>query len=391
MSDRIRTVRRILSGFVVFLGGLLILGLVPLAVHSLYNPFQFNQFLIQRLDLKLGIAPRAQLLDGIRSSFSSGLNILSGAPKQVPNDFDDTLKMFGYIFSWLPSYAVVYPTEGFYYFTTSIPDVGPISGNVRVADLDKGLLSMAYFTVAEANRQTRMRNILSTDGLEVKKLSAYRYEVKYQSKTVLFKLPERSQDEPLNFAKLPEEEYVGRVYDESGVQFLLVYNHLTTSFYYLLDERAGHTESYDQVTPSVLLGRRTAFVYFQEPHYPRKFLVGVLLDNIKANNFYDGPGDQVPFRANLREKLHMAYPNTLLGHGIDEHGVYLQKAQWQRIAISPYHRYASVTEVLEKMNRCEPNLGESEYWTCLTKEWWNHEAWRRGIYAKLKSEGKVVQ
>ena len=76
--------------------------------------------------------------------------------------------------------------------------------------------------------------------------------------------------------------------------------------------------------------------------------------------------------------------------GIDEHGVYLKKNEWSRIAVSPYTRYASLAEFPERLLSCAGEQDRSVFWTCLTKEWWNTAPWRESIFTKLASEGKHV-
>jgi hypothetical protein len=59
-----------------------------------------------------------------------------------------------------------------------------------------------------------------------------------------------------------------------------------------------------------------------------------------------------------------------------------------RSAISPYHRYHDTKEVLERNNKCNRDEGNSIFWTCLTKEWWNTKAFRDNALVKLQEEGK---
>lgn len=383
-SGILRFIRRNL----LYMLGLILVFVTPLCVHYHFVPFQFNQFLIQRLELSYGDATGRDVFDTLVSAYSSGLNIIFQQPKLEAPRFEDKLGMFSYLFSWLPPFAVVYPTEGFYYFTTTLKDVGDISGNVRIADLDKGKLSMAYFTVT--NEVTHISHLGKDDGIIVRKHHEYLYEVEFKGKVVFFKIPKTDFSPPRLLKLIPEEEFIGHVHDESGVLLFLLYNNKTFSFYYVLDEESGIRETFELVDESHLLSKRTAFVYYYDRRYDRKILVGAYLDNIRLNNFYDGPADQVPFRTQLKEKLSIAYPNTLLGGGIDDFGVHLEKDIWSRVAISPYHRYTMLKQVTEKNERCSLELDVSQFWTCLTKEWWNNEVYRRAIIKRLQEEGKTV-
>ena len=358
---------------------------IPLLLHLLVVPLQFNQLMIQSLEVRYGGNPIGELGRMLLSAYSSGLNVLSNGPAKEPPGFDNRKEMFEYVFSWLPSFAYVFPTEGFYYYSLKV-EGEDVWGNFRAADLEAGRLSMAYFTVPE--RRTHFLTMTAEDGLSVVALSDHTYNVTYAGRTVSFQLSNIANTRPRHPEMLSEEEFVGNVHDESGVKFVLVFNNETSSFYYLLNESVRLTEPFTKLSDSIFIGERTGFMFFQDPHYDRKFLVGVNLKNVQRNNYVDGPGDQVPYRAFLRDKLHRAYPNSMLGDGVDEHGVYLNKETWQRLAICPYRRYASTQEVIELVARPSAGGSKSAYWTSLTKEWWNTPSWRRTVEAKLVAEGK---
>ena len=197
---------------------------------------------------------------------------------------------------------------------------------------------------------------------------------------------------PRDLELLPEEEFVGRLQDESGIRFFVIYNTNTDSFYEILNEEDGATEKLIELDDDFIIGERTGFLYYNDEEYARKILVGIDSANSAENNYLDGPGDQFPINIDIKEKLRKAYPNTLLGNGTDEHGVYLNKTEWVRIAISPYDRYYSASDVIENRKSCEEKLSDrTEFYTCLTKEFWNNPEWRRGIIDQLKEEGKDVE
>src|SRR5262245_33571524 len=99
-------------GLALLLGGLVLLPLLPFWV----SPIEFNQSLIQRLDLRYGLGTPTLLADTIRSSYAYGLNLLLTRPSRTTPDFAQTVELCAHVFSWAPTYAVVYPTEGFYYY-----------------------------------------------------------------------------------------------------------------------------------------------------------------------------------------------------------------------------------------------------------------------------------
>lgn len=366
----------VLIGIALFLGAVL----VPLFVHLAAMPIDFNQFYLQRLQIAHFAADGETIWDTLVSMHSSGINVLAGGSQHPKPDFFDGTAVFGYVFSWVPPYAIVYPTEGFYYFATTLNETD-VWGNIRIADLDKGQLTVAYFTITD--EQTQLLDINADHGLRTEKISDYAYRVTYKDKTVYFKIPRTDFTPPKSTRLLSSEEFVGQVHDESGTRLFLLYNHDTNAFYYVLNRETGIVDNLFEYRENLFIGKNTGFVYLRDDD--RYLLVGVNLANIIANNYFDGPGDQVPFRANLREKLYETYPNTRTG--IDEHGVYLNTSQWTRIAISPYIRYSSLAELSERLTQCEPQQeNKSNWWTCLTKEWWNTEEWRAEIMQNVADQ-----
>jgi hypothetical protein len=355
-------------------------------------PIEFNQFLLQRL--QAGKVPNSRTVtwQTFLSTYSAGWNVLRGRGIKMVPDLKDEKAMFAYVWSWVPPRAYIYPTEGFYYFSTKLSDGGEIAGNIRLADVFLGhnKISTAYFPVidtAMSREVSYATEISETDGLISKKVSDNVYDVTYQGKTVRFTIPWLGNTQT-KIALLPGEELIGHLFDESGTILLALYNKQTNSFYELLDQETGVLERLVELDKDHVIGERTGFIYFVDQDTGRKVLVGVDLNNVEANNYLDGPGDQFPFWVNLKEKLNRAYPNTMLGDGVDEHGVYLNKPEWVRIAISPYIRYSEPGEVVEHSAGCAEKQDKNIFYTCLTKEWWNTAGWRQGIFTQLKQEGK---
>jgi hypothetical protein len=349
-----------------------------------------------------GSATLRDLYRESRSIYASGWNILFGRPIAIAPRFEDQKGVMDYIFSWLPSQVTVYPSEGFYYFVADLADT-VVSGNVRIADLDNGEMSFAYFTIGQEPRRTISGKLQVAKGdITVKKESDLLYQVTYQGKTVTFDVWDSTAKDLLRPELLSDEQVIGRVQDESGVRFFLLYNTTTTSFYYLLDESGPGskellpvtTQSANSLNTPLLFDTRTDFVYYADAAYNRKILVGVHLVHIAANNFFDGPGDQVPYRANLRDMLYVSYPNTRLDQGVNEHGVIQGKDYWVRVAITPYMRYTKPAEIDKFVRQCQifyPEKSEIRYlWSCMTKEFWNNPGYREFIAGKLAQEGKDI-
>ena len=384
-SPSTRILRKCLSAapgtaaFVLFLG----------LSAPLWSPITFNQFQIVQAEARYGVASRGALVQYLRSSFGLACNAIRSHPDLTKDDIEHPEKVFAYVFSWLPGEAITYPTEGFYYFTFDI-DKRRMTGNLRLAELEKGEISLAYF-YADANEHTWHRIMSQADGLQVVALSSTQHKLSYHGRTVVCTWPEEWKSQPRRAHLLAEEECLGQIRDESAMRFYLIYNRNTRSFYDILNEDDGVADSLLSIGDGHLIGQRTGFIFMSDAEYDRKVLVGVSLDSVRRNDFFDGPGDQVPFQLNLRDKLAVAYPQTMLGPGVDEHGVFLDQPEWVRLAISPFRRYASVSEVLEHSKCSLPRDSPGAYWTRLTKEWWNTDAWRQGIIEKLKREGKTVR
>ncbi|NOT29650.1 MAG: hypothetical protein HOP15_04275 [Planctomycetes bacterium] len=359
---------------------------IPIAVHFASNPVRWHQFDLALVDWRYGNVTLSSVATFIDSAWSSGVQILLSRPSREPPPLDEPSKVFRYLFAWMPPRGVVLPTEGFYYFRTRMGD-NEVWGNFRVADLSKGMLSFAYFTVPD--KTVWSSNLGSEDGLVVDRLDEVTFDVEFHGVSRRFLLPERPATRPLAVDLAPDEEYVGTIHDESGMRFTLVFNRNTSVFYDVLDPTDGVPETLEPFGEKFLIGRRTGFVFYVDELWHRHLLVGVSLESVKRNDFFDGPGDQVPFYLDLREKLYLAYPQTLLGAGIDDHGVYLEKPQWMRIAICPYLRYASPWELRERLTAVDDAVERSALWTALTKEWWNTPDWRAGIYSDLEKEGKL--
>lgn len=362
--------------------------LAPPILHFALNPFVFNQFLIEKYLLSHG--DLAAFFRSYKSVYSSGLNIVLGRAKFQPPPFEKKDEFFKYFFSWLPSYCVVYPTEGFYYFVTKL-DNAAVSGNIRIADLDKNKLSYAYFTVNEPERKTISGEMEAGSDLAIEKHSDSLYDVTLHGKKVRFEIPRTDLLRPQKLNLLPSEDFIGQVFDESGVRFFLLLNRETDSFYYVLNEEIGIRDRHSEFSPSLEKSHRTGFVYYVDHQWNRRILLGVHLAHIANNSFFDGPGDQVPYRLFIRDFLHKAYPNTMRGKGIDEHGIVLDEKAWARVAITPYVRYSEEKELETTVSECRKkfhNPGPSILWTCMTKEFWNNPGFRKSMVAELKKEGK---
>ena len=68
-------------------------------------------------------------------------------------------------------------------------------------------------------------------------------------------------------------------------------------------------------------------------------------DNVRKNNYFDGPFDQVPPNLSIKNILEEIYPYVKDRGGIDDHGNF-KALHHSRVAISPYVKYSNTSEFL---------------------------------------------
>lgn len=320
-------------------------------------PVSFNQLEIESLDIRHGNASWGQWWGFFFSRLDLGLRFFLGGQVGPPNK-DDPEEVAAYIFSWIPSYARVYPTEGYYYFQTQTK-TGPITGNIRVAELPEKI-SLFYFDTPKENRHT-FGLVLDKNKITIERSKdPSSFQITFRSYKRVFALMGDWNRLPTKPALEDGEELVGRIFDESGIRFILIYNHPLKKFYCLIDDELAFND-FVESDGSLRLSKRTGFVFAEDSITNRKILVGVYFPNTQVNNFFDGPSDQVPFQAPLKKFLSLQSPEKNLQ--IDDGGILLDKNRWARIAISPYLLYGSWEELESRMGECEGYSGP-ELWSC---------------------------
>ena len=329
--------------------------------------FHLNQFEIQKNELKYGIIARETFFDLLKSQYLGGWSVMRNIFTRPPAiDFANPDTVFAYVWRHLSSYAVVYPTETYYYWRFT-KGGETIAGNLRLLDLDDGVVHMGYFHTNDPHEEGGYKSFSRENGVSVEKVAPYRYRVTYGGKSVLFKMSDFFLRPPQKLRVLPEEEFIARVWDESGMKFFLFYNAKTRSFYYVLDEEDGVPDRFRE-EEGYLIGKRTGYAFYEDTEYGRKLLVGVQIRNIYANNYFDGPFDQVPPRLPIKEKLEAAYPYVTYNGGIDEYGNFLAE-DGVRVAISPYLAYETTDELRAAHKECAAQRDDSSiFWSCLTYE-----------------------
>ncbi len=196
------------------------------------------RLLLSSLAVMLSVPGRAQEGDSI------AFNQAWIEHKAEEIEVDDPMVVFANIFAALPERATVWPTENYYYFKFT-GNGTDYSGNFRLHpdEREEGLINFAYFDTADPGW---FRHLLlgSEDGVAVEKKDPMTYAVTFEERTVTFSFNPISQEPPDASFLLPDEAFVGRSFDESGITFLLVFSQSGNSFHWLLDP--------DQPAPLVL-------------------------------------------------------------------------------------------------------------------------------------------
>ncbi len=286
-------------------------------------------------------------------------------------DVDDIGQVFGHILTQLPDRVHVYPTENYYYFRFFQNGV-EYAGNIRLAtaDRDEGLVHFAYFPAANAGRsegEMRYKLLGSDDGVAIERLGPLSYSITYQGRTVIFDLNDLSTVEPPPELIADDEIYLGPVYDESGIQFYLMYNQRLKIFHYVLNERAAIPDALipASYTDRIVIGRRSGFAFYRDAGLDRKILIGVHAANVAVNNYYDGPFDQLPDNFNTDDRLRLAIeesdPST--AGQIDRYGYY--NSGIGRYLIGPYTQFTKEQDLVNfHLCATNPELDASLYYSC---------------------------
>ena len=277
-------------------------------------------------------------------------------------DLQSVDQVFGHIFSRLPDEVTVYPSENYYYFVL-YADQRQFWGNMRLpsGQREDGLLSFAYFEfdefpVGQRTGLTRSKFYDAEDGVIVREISRFVWEVSYEGKSVIFNLHELRQDRPTSFPLAPDESSIERTFDESGIQFFLLFNRTDNYFFWTLNEEeiVGDTLLPFEDEPDFLIGKKSGFVFWiDRDHGNRKILAAIRRLSVNRNDYYDGPFDQLAdnyaLESNVSEYMQRAFPG--LRNRIDEFGYYLDRDRPLRVAISTYYTYLSTLDLSQFIDR----------------------------------------
>jgi hypothetical protein len=285
----------------------------------------------------------------------------------------DPMAVFAYVLDSLPARVKVYPTENHYYFSFLLHGIR-YAGNIKLdAQLrSEGKVIFAYYEDRPVwLKDTSGRNLIlgAAQGVRVEKVDSLTYRLTYKNKSVVFALNDLSQVKPPASALAPDEQFIGPVFDDSAVRFFLVFNPKLKLFHYILDETI---EPADVFVPApvgggrILIGKRTGFAFYRDQRHDRKIMIGAFEGNVVANNYLDGPFDQMPDNFikgdSFRNAVLTVDPGlkSLINR-------YAKFADGARYAIETYMEYREPKD-LEVFDRCatSPRIPAELYEACFS-------------------------
>jgi len=303
-----------------------------------------------------------------------------------PNDLDikNPDAVFEAVFEQLAPKVTVYPTESYYYFTFQLNGIN-YAGNIRfdAADQFDGKVHFAY-----ANEYAYWRKPLDPvykkmgpdDGVKVEQTSKFLYKIAFKGKTVEFELPDLSNVKPAPGMLRDDEIYLGPSWDESGVQFFLIYNKTAKAFLYLLSE-APKVDLYEpsSLSPAVTVGNRTSFVFYKDKLLDRKILMGDFIGHTMLNDYFDGPFDQLPdnyVQGNALLDAILEVEPGLKGEKADRYGA--DPTGEFRYGITSYKYYAHIGDLKPIVDCAEKNSDPAVYYKCFDATKSNEEEEQKG-------------
>jgi hypothetical protein len=288
-------------------------------------------------------------------------------------DLADTMQVFRYLFAALPDEAVVYPTENYYYFTFFAAGTlvcGSLS--LYAHNRDEGILGFGYAERTDKYRDAFLptkgggATLSAADGVHVTRCDDLTYSVRFDGKTVIFRLHHEPLRRPRRARLDDGEVYVGPCFDESGLRFFLVFTETVDWLYWVLDEEDGAARgNFSHLAEDVVLENRTEYAFWVDSPNRRKILIGVEGLNVLQNNWYDGPFDQMPDNyvrrgeIEVQRYLEAAYPHAR--GRIDKYGHYLDRSG-SRVAVAPYLVYFYRAELVDLIERCKAAGLEGAAW-----------------------------
>ena len=275
---------------------------------------------------------------------------------------------------------MVYPTENVYYVDVFLDGkIMVCAFHLAPKDRDSNRVVFGYH---EQLDKMKVKNIYDQgvnggkkfgheDGVEVCKISPFKYSVCYKNKKVVFKFNDIKASPPQKAKLMKNEVYVGPSFDESGLAFHLIFNKKTSHLFWVLNEDIFVAERFIKYTDHILLGNRTSFAFFDDTSNNRKILIGADGRNVLNNNWYDGPFDHMPdnyvYTGEIEVKKYLEAHYSQFKNQIDKYGQFLSNAD-KRIPVANYYVYYDLEE-LEFVEKClQEQTTKDGLYTCLTQQ-----------------------
>jgi hypothetical protein len=286
-------------------------------------------------------------------------------------DLEDPDAYFSHIFSRLPDEITVYPSENYFYFVDYISG-RQIWGNIRLPSgrRERGVLSFGYaefveFPSSPGAYVSRSKYFTDGDGVVLKQgADAFTWRVTYNKRTVTFQLHKLRQDPPNLFKLRPEEAFIERTFDESGIQFMLLFNTASNYFFWVLNEEEKVPDNFTQLDKDIWVGQRTGFAFWLDgENPPRKVLASVRKISVTRNDYYDGPFDQLADNYVEQTKISQWMERAIPGikGRIDKYGYYTDVERPSRVALSVYGTHYTQADIIDFVKRAKSSPDPYHY------------------------------
>ena len=282
---------------------------------------------------------------------------VDGVMRKSTLAIDDPMAVFAYVLDSLPDRVKVYPTENHYYFSFDLNGIR-YAGNIKIdAQLrTEGKVEFSYYEDRGPWLPDAKATALALDaarGVSVEQVDPLAYRISYRNKSVVFALNDLAQVKPPAAALTADDRFIGPIFDDSAVRFFLVFNSRLKVFHYILDETVTPADVFVPAPVGhgrILIGKRTGFAVYRDQQCERKILIGAYAPNVAANNYLDGPFDQMPDNFIVGD----AYRDAILAVEPDLKGQinrYGSFPDGARFAVETYMEYREPKD-LEIFDRC---------------------------------------
>jgi len=286
-------------------------------------------------------------------------------------DLEDPDAYFWHIFSRLPAEVTVYPSENYFYFIDFISG-RQIWGNIRLPSgrRERGVLSFGYsefveFPSTPGTYVSRSKYFTDGDGMTIKQgVDAFTWMVTYNKRTVTFHLHKLKQEPPKLFKLRSDEAFIERTFDESGIQFMLLFNTRSNYFFWVLNEEEKVPDTFMALDKDIVVGQRTGFAFWVDGEKPpRKVLASVRKISVTRNDYYDGPFDQLA--DNYVEQTRISYWMERAIPGIkgriDKYGYYTDVERPSRVALSVYGTHYTQADIIDFVKKAKASFDAYHY------------------------------